>query len=215
MSRIHYQGKYFDYPLRALNALRGLGMINAVRIVLSYLNAQMNPTLVEENFEEWVTNRFGKRLYEIFFKTYTEKVWGIPCTEIRAEWAAQRIQGLSLAKAILSATALNKRSTKIKTLINEFRYPRLGPGQMWETARDRIVELGGEVLMRHEVTRLELANGRIRAAVARGPRGERRIEGAHFISTMAVRHLVESLGHAVPEPVRAAGQGLRDRKSVV
>src|SRR5687768_3961959 len=146
MSRIHYQGKYFDYPLRAMNALRGLGMINAVRIVLSYLNAQMNPTLVEENFEEWVSNRFGRRLYEIFFKTYTEKVWGIPCTEIRAEWAAQRIQGLSLAKAIWSATTLQRRADCIRTLIHEFDYPRLGPGQMWERARDRVSELGGEVL---------------------------------------------------------------------
>src|SRR5687768_18434106 len=106
MSRIHYQGKYFDYPLRAMNALRGLGMINAVRIVLSYLNAQMNATLVEENFEEWVTNRFGKRLYETFYKTYTEKVWGIRCTEIRAESAAHRLEGPSLAKAIVYATAV-------------------------------------------------------------------------------------------------------------
>ncbi|MCA9723542.1 MAG: FAD-dependent oxidoreductase, partial [Gemmatimonadetes bacterium] len=103
LSRIHYDGKYFDYPLKAWNALSGLGPINAVRIVLSYLKARLRPSEVEENFEQWVTNRFGKRLYEIFFKTYTEKVWGIPCTEIRAEWAAQRIQGLSLARAILNA----------------------------------------------------------------------------------------------------------------
>src|SRR5687767_15599567 len=115
----------------------------------------MNPTLVEENFEEWVTNRFGKRLYEIFFKTYTEKVWGIPCTEIRAEWAAQRIQGLSLAKAILNAAQLQKRSESIKTLIDRFQYPRLGPGQMWETATVKVQELGGEVLLRHQVTALE------------------------------------------------------------
>ncbi|HQW67240.1 MAG TPA: FAD-dependent oxidoreductase, partial [Gemmatimonadales bacterium] len=130
MSRIHYDGKYFDYPLKAFNALSGLGLINAVRIMLSYLHARIRPSPVEENFEQWVSNRFGKRLYEIFFKTYTEKVWGIPCTEIRAEWAAQRIQGLSLARAILNATSLQRRSTAIKSLINEFRYPRLGPGQM-------------------------------------------------------------------------------------
>ncbi len=94
-----------------------------------------------------MTNRFGKRLYEIFFKTYTEKVWGIPCTEIRAEWAAQRIQGLSLARAILNATALQRRSVHIKSLINEFRYPRLGPGQMWEVCTDRLREMGSEVLL--------------------------------------------------------------------
>ena len=103
LSRIYYDGKFFDYPLKAANALRGLGLWNAIAIVFSYLRWQYRPHPVEENFEQWVTNRFGKRLYEIFFKTYTEKVWGIPCTEIRAEWAAQRIQGLSLAKAIASA----------------------------------------------------------------------------------------------------------------
>lgn len=118
MSRIHYNGKYFDYPLKAANALKGLGLINAVLIGLSYLRWHCWPHPVEENFEQWVTNRFGQRLYRIFFKTYTEKVWGIPCTEIRAEWAAQRIQGLSLAKAIISAVSPNKRSTKIKSLID-------------------------------------------------------------------------------------------------
>ena len=105
MSRIHYNGKYFDYPLKAANALAGLGIWNAVMIVLSYLRARLWPSKVEENFEQWVSNRFGKRLYRIFFKTYTEKVWGMPCTEIRAEWAAQRIQGLSLGRAILSAAS--------------------------------------------------------------------------------------------------------------
>jgi hypothetical protein len=111
-SRIHYRGKYFDYPLKAWNALSGLGLIEAVRCVYSYLHAKARPSPVEENLEQWVSNRFGKRLYNIFFKTYTEKVWGIPCTEIRAEWAAQRIQNLSLAKAILNAASINRRSTQ-------------------------------------------------------------------------------------------------------
>jgi protoporphyrinogen oxidase len=211
LSRIFYTGKYFDYPLKAKNALLGLGIWQTVRIIGSYMRAHLRPSPVEDNLEQWVTNRFGKRLYEIFFKTYTEKVWGIPCTEIRAEWAAQRIQGLSLAKAILSAASLNKRSTKIKTLINEFRYPRLGPGQMWEAARDRVVEWGGEVLMNHEVSRLETADGRVTAVVATGPAGERRIEGSHFISTMPIRNLVRSLGPDVPAPIRAAGEGLKYR----
>src|SRR5882762_8831538 len=158
MSRIYYNGRFFDYPLKAGNALRGLGPLNAALIVLSYLKWHYRPYPVEENFEQWVTNRFGKRLYEMFFKTYTEKVWGIPCTEIRAEWAAQRIQGLSLAKAIISAVSPNKRSTKIKSLINEFQYPRLGPGQMWEMCRDRIREMGHEVRMQHWVTAIEVEN---------------------------------------------------------
>src|SRR5947207_5442191 len=139
LSRIHYQGRFFDYPLKPANALRGLGPIGSLRIVLSYLKWHYRPYPVEETFEQWVTNRFGKRLYEIFFKTYTEKVWGIPCREIRAEWAAQRIQGLSLARAILNATALHTRMNPIRSLIHEFQYPRLGPGQMWEVCRNRIV----------------------------------------------------------------------------
>ncbi len=211
LSRIHYGGKYFDYPLKAGNALSGLGIWNAGLIVLSYLWAHVRPYPVEETFEQWVSNRFGKRLYRIFFKTYTEKVWGIPCSEIRAEWAAQRIQGLSLAKAILHAAQLQKRSDSIKTLIHEFQYPRFGPGQMWETAAKRVEALGGEVLMRHDAVKLEQRNGRIVAVRVKTPVGERRIEGDHFISTMPIRHLVRALDPAPSDSVRAAGEGLNYR----
>ena len=215
MSRIHYNGKYFDYPLKAANALKGLGPINAVLIVLSYLRWHWWPHPVEENFEQWVTNRFGKRLYRIFFKTYTEKVWGIPCTEIRAEWAAQRIQGLSLPKAIISAVLPNKRSTKIKSLINEFQYPRLGPGQMWEMCRDRIREMGREVRMQHWVTAIEVENGKAVAVLARTQAGNRRIEADHVISTMPVRSLVRALAPPVPPVVRQAADGLAYRDFLV
>jgi len=216
MSRIHYNGRYFDYPLRATNALSGLGIVNAARILCSYLWAKARPNPVEENFEQWVSNRFGKRLYEIFFKTYTEKVWGMPCTEIRAEWAAQRIQNLSLAKAILNAASLQKRSTVIKSLINEFQYPRLGPGQMWETCADKLRELGGEVVMQHKVERIEQANGRIDAVRARGPDGEVvRFEAEHFISTMPVRSLVRALEPAAPGVVRLSGEDLKYRDFIV
>ena len=132
----------------ATNRRRGAGRRGAdrsARISLSYLRSLAFPIRPEQNLEDFFINRFGRELYDTFFRDYTEKVWGIPCTEIRAEWAAQRIQGLSLAQAVRSAASLNRRSTDIKTLIHSFRYPRLGPGQMWEAARDRIVELGGEV----------------------------------------------------------------------
>jgi protoporphyrinogen oxidase len=215
LSRIHYRGRYFDYPIKAVNALKGLGPFTAAAIALSYLRWHFRPYPVEENFEQWVTNRFGKRLYEIFFKTYTEKVWGVPCTEIRAEWAAQRIQGLSLAKAIITATSLNKRSTKIKTLIHEFQYPRLGPGQMWEAARDRIRDLGNEVLMRHHATGIEVRDGRAVAVRAVAPDGERRFEADHVISTMPVRSLVRALEPAAPPDVRSAAEGLRYRDFIV
>ncbi|HSK17631.1 MAG TPA: NAD(P)/FAD-dependent oxidoreductase [Longimicrobiales bacterium] len=211
LSRIHYNDRFFDYPLKAANALSGLGLWNAVLIVLSYIRAHLRPSEVEDNLEQWVVNRFGRRLYEIFFKTYTEKVWGMPCTEIRAEWAAQRIQNLSLYRAILSAAAVNRRSTDIKTLINEFQYPRYGPGQMWEMCRDRIEEMGGEVLMRHCVESIELEAGRVVAVKVRSPEGVQRIEGDHFISTMPVRELVAALEPAPRADIQAAGQGLKYR----
>lgn len=211
LSRIHYNGRFFDYPLKAFNALSGLGVWNAILIVASYIRAHLKPSPMEDNLEQWVVNRFGRRLYEIFFKTYTEKVWGIPCTEIRAEWAAQRIQNLSLAKAILSAAAMNRRSTDIKTLINEFQYPRYGPGQMWEVCRERIEALGGTVLMRHHVEGLEREGDRVVAARVRSPEGTLRIEGEHFISTMPVRELVGAFDPAPPPDVAAAGRGLNYR----
>jgi protoporphyrinogen oxidase len=211
LSRIHYNGRFFDYPLKAANALSGLGLWNAVRILASYVQAHVQPNPVEENLEQWVVNRFGRRLYEIFFKTYTEKVWGIPCTEIRAEWAAQRIQNLSLYKAVLSAAALNRRSTDIKTLINEFQYPRYGPGQMWEMCRDKVVQMGGEVLMKHRVEGLEMERGRVVAVRTSSPEGERRIAGEHFITTMPIRDLVRSITPAPPPEIRAAGEGLNYR----
>ena len=215
LSRIYYGGKFFDYPLKAGNALRGLGLINAALIMLSWMRWRYKPYPVEDTFEQWVTNRFGKRLFEIFFKTYTEKVWGIPCSEIRAEWAAQRIQNLSLEKAILAAASLNRRSTKIKTLINEFKYPRLGPGQMWETCRDRVVEMGNQVLLRHRVSAIEHTLGRVTAVRAQTPEGERTFAADHVISTAPLRALVSALDPLPVPAVQTAARGLRYRDFLV
>jgi protoporphyrinogen oxidase len=181
----------------------------------SYLYAHYRPNPVEENFEQWVTNRFGRRLFEIFFKTYTEKVWGIPCTEIRAEWAAQRIQGLSLARAILTATSLQKR--QIKSLIDSFQYPRLGPGQMWEECRDRVREGGNQVLMHHYAKAItqaqDPATGKTRVTGVRvdTPDGEKYFEADHVINTMCMRSLVRSFDPPPPETIRNAAEGLRYR----
>jgi protoporphyrinogen oxidase len=215
LSRIHYGGKFFDYPLKAYNAVSGLGPINALLIVLSYIKWHYRPYRVEETFEQWVTNHFGRRLYEIFFKTYTEKVWGIPCSEIRAEWAAQRIQGLSLARAILASVSLQKRSSDIKTLIHEFRYPRLGPGQMWEKCRDLIVEMGNDVLLRHKVTAIERDGGQVVAVRAATPSGERRFEADHVIATAAIRSLVHAIDPPAPPAIQTAAAGLKYRDFVV
>jgi protoporphyrinogen oxidase len=215
MSRIHYRGKYFDYPLKAWNALSGLGLWQSMLVMASYAKAKARPNPVEENFEQWVSNRFGKRLFNIFFKTYTEKVWGIPCTEIRAEWAAQRIQNLSLAKAVINAASIQRRSTKIKSLINEFQYPRLGPGQMWEMCAERIAKLGGDVRLEHKVSRIETEGSRVVAVRCTTPQGEVRFEGEHVISTMPVRSLVRALEPAPPTPVREAAEGLKYRDFLV
>jgi protoporphyrinogen oxidase len=216
LSRIFYNGKYFDYPLRPMNALTGLGLTNAALIVASYIKWHYRPYPVEENFEQWVTNRFGRRLYLAFFKTYTEKVWGLPCTEIRAEWAAQRIQGLSLARAVLNATALNKRSTDIKTLINEFDYPRLGPGQMWETCTELIVKAGHKVLLGHRASRIEMNNGMVKAVrVESDTEGATTIQADHVISTMPLRTLVRSICPAAPASAREGAEGLSYRDFLV
>lgn len=131
LSRIYYRGKFFDYPLKPLNALLGLGLIETCRCIYSFILAKMFPPKDQSNFEGWVIARFGKRLYEIFFKTYTEKVWGIPTTQLSSTWAAQRIKNLSLYKAVLNAFGIHGKA-KIVTLIESFDYPRLGPGMMWE-----------------------------------------------------------------------------------
>src|SRR5207253_10809352 len=139
-SRIYYRKKFFHYPLKPLNALMGLGLINSVLILLSYVRWQIFPYRQEDTFEQWVTNRFGKRLFQTFFKSYTEKVWGIPCSELKAEWAAQRIKDLSLKTALLNMFVKSKKT--IKSLIEEFEYPRLGPGMMWNTVKERIESRG-------------------------------------------------------------------------
>jgi protoporphyrinogen oxidase len=215
LSRIHYRGRYFHYPLRAKEALLGLGAWEATLILLSYLRARLHPSPVEENFEQWVSNRFGHRLYQIFFKTYTEKVWGVPCTEIRAEWAAQRIQGLSLARALLAATSLQKRCPDVRTLIDKFRYPRLGPGQMWERCAELLGQAGGELRLQHRITAFELAGDRVVAARVATPAGEQRFEAEHFISTMPLATLVQTLGAAVPDMVRAAAKELAYRDFIL
>jgi len=215
LSRIVYNGKFFHYPLRAVNALTGLGLWEAGRIMASYVMARIRPHPREDNFEQWVSNRFGSRLYNIFFKTYTEKVWGIPCNKIRAEWAAQRIQGLSLARAILSATSLNRRAPAIKTLINEFKYPRLGPGQMWETCAVKIVEMGGVVSLGHDVTGFKRGTDSVCAVEVATADGTEVLQAEHFISTMPLATLARSLGDETPESVIRAADGLTYRDFIL
>jgi protoporphyrinogen oxidase len=206
MSRIYWNGKFLDYPLNGMDVIRKLGPIELTRAGLSYLWAVVKPKGKEENFEQWVSNRFGKRLYQHFFKTYTEKVWGVPTTELRSEWAAQRIKGLSFMSAAKAAFFGNK-DNKIKSLISEFHYPRFGPGQMWETMADEIIANGGEVRLNTPVTKLEVRDGGVVAIEA----GGERIEPSHVISSLPLRATVGLSGAAANGRVQGAAQGLRYR----
>ena len=148
MSRIYYNKKFFDYPLKASNALFNLGIFEAIRCVISYVIVRIKPPKNQDNFENWVAARFGWRLYNIFFKTYTEKVWGVDAKEIGADWAAQRIKNLSLFKAVLNSLKINKSGEIITTLIDEFKYPKLGPGMMWEEAYRKLLEKNHKILLK-------------------------------------------------------------------
>jgi len=200
MSRIYYEGKFYSYPLRAFEALRNLGVLRSALCMLSYLQSKLMPIREVKSFEDWTSNQFGKKLYSIFFKTYTEKVWGMPCNEMSADWAAQRIKGLSLWGAVTDGVkrslGLNKHPNDgqaVKTLLETFRYPRLGPGMMWEAARDRILERGGEVLMGHALKQLASDGQGGWRLTASGPDGEQVIAAAHAISSAPMRELAARL----------------------
>jgi protoporphyrinogen oxidase len=209
LSRIYYRKKYFNYPLKPLNALWGLGPLESTLIILSYLRWHFFPYRQEETFEQWVTNRFGKRLFETFFKTYTEKVWGIPCSVLRAEWAAQRIKDLSLRTALVSMFFKPKKT--IKTLIDEFDYPRLGPGMMWEAVRRQVEGRGGSVRLNSEVTAIRRTGNRIDGVdIARDGRREP-ITGTDFISSMPVTEFIKKLDPPPPAAVLEAAAKLHYR----
>ncbi len=214
LSRIFYRKKFFFYPLKAKNALFGLGALESVRILFSYLWSRLFYYHNEQNLEQWVSNRFGKRLYQIFFKTYTEKVWGVPCTEIRAEWAAQRISGLSLTSAVRNALFKQKKHS-VKTLINQFQYPERGPGQMWETLADHLIDRGCQVLLERPVTRICHNGNGVTHLETRGPNGDERFAGTDFISSMPIRELINSLDPPAPEAVRRAANKLRYRDFLI
>lgn len=221
LSRIHYREKFFDYPLRPLNALAGLGPLETALVGMSYAKAHLFPIRDEKSFEDWVTNRFGARLYSIFFKTYTEKVWGTPCSEISSDWAAQRIKNLSLAEAVRNALlqSINSKGGEvISTLIDRFYYPRFGPGMMWERCAAMVAEEGTDTHCGMRVERIRHRNGRVEAVCVRTAGGESvELPAPHVISTMPIRELIEALDPVPPVEVRRAAASLhyRDYLTVV
>jgi len=205
LSRILYRGAWFDYPLRPLRALWSLGPLESLRVGASLLRARLWPEPEERTFDQWVSNRFGRRLFDIFFRTYTEKVWGIPCEEIGAEWAAQRIKDLDLVGALRTALLGGPRAT---SLIEEFHYPRLGPGQMWERCADLLERRGVAVHTSTPVVTIRHAAGRVHSAVT-ADGGEHRV--GHLVSSMPLSSLIDAMDPPAPAAVRLAARTLRYR----
>lgn len=215
LSRIYYQSKFFNYPLSIPNTLKNLGLISSVLIGLSYIRSLIATTLrprEAENFEDWVSDRFGKRLFNTFFKTYTEKVWGMPCREIQAEWAAQRIKGLSLRKAVTDAIF---GSSDAKTLIKEFDYPLYGPGQMWERCTEIIEGNGSNVLMEMRVSLVENDGQKITKVIANKGGETFEVEAEQFISSMPVTVLARCMHPGPPQVVINAVKGLKYRDFLI
>ena len=214
LSRIYYRGRYFDYPLKPLNAARNLGFLESVLVAASYLRARLAPIQPEVSFADWVSNRFGRRLYRLFFKTYTEKVWGIPGERIGAQWAAQRIKGLSLATAVINMFFPGRHrrgGATITTLIDEFEYPRHGPGAMWEAFRARVERGGGDVRLNTRAIRVRHDGVRVHALDLQGPDGPHALPVTHVISTMPLRELIAGLDPPAPAEVRRAADALKYR----
>ncbi|HEY8467377.1 MAG TPA: NAD(P)/FAD-dependent oxidoreductase [Solirubrobacterales bacterium] len=205
LSRIRWRGRFIEYPLRLGDVMRKVGPVELVRCAASYAAAVARPRRQAETFEEWVTQRFGRRLFELFFRSYTEKVWGVPTSEIRAEWAAQRIRELSLGRAVRAA--LLGDGGEVHSLIDRFHYPRLGPGQMWEEMAAATERFGGEVHLHAPVTALEHDGERITAVRAAGER----VEPRAVISSLPLAEAVACFDPAAPDEVRAAARGLRYR----
>jgi protoporphyrinogen oxidase len=216
-SKIYYRGRFYSYPLRPLEALTQLGFVESVLCVVSFLRARAAPTANPKSYEDWVVNQFGRRLYNIFFKTYTEKIWGMSCREISADWAAQRIQGLSLGTAIKDAlwpkARRRQRSLTIKSLIDRFHYPRLGPGMMWEACAEKVRQMGSQVLLGRTVERCRFhgldGSWTIWARTLDG--AFEKYTGDHLLSSMPIRELVRMIEPELPEAVRRSAGALRYR----
>jgi protoporphyrinogen oxidase len=220
LSRIYYDRKFFSYPIKAnLDTARKLGPVRLARIMATYGHARAFPRHPETSLEDFLINRFGVELYLTFFKDYTEKVWGVPCSTISAEWGAQRIKGLNVSKALANALAAPFRSlglagaTRNTSLIERFLYPKYGPGQMWETVAATVRKAGGEIRMHQKVVGTEMRGFLMRSVTAEDARtGERtRIEADHVVSTMPVADLVGGMHGVVPDNVRRIAGGLEYR----
>ena len=216
MSRIYYRGKYYDYPIKPLNALRNLGIIEAVRCMLSYLWVRVRPPKDRTMLEGYIAADYGWRLYNHFFKTYNEKLWGVPASSISADFAAQRIKGMSLKDALWEPVRVKifgrrDKGAQITSLIEEFQYPKYGPGMMWERCRDLVEAQGTAVEMQTRVVGVRHEGGRAVAVVAEHDGATRELPADHVISSMPFPHLLRAMDPPVPDEVRKAADDLAFR----
>ena len=211
LSRIYYQGKFFNFPLEAMNAFINLGLVETASILWSGFRAQLKPIKPEVTLAQWITNRFGQRLFDSFFKSYIEKIWGIPCDELSADWAAQLLMGLSLREAVFAAYKGRKDAPPAKPPIRNY-YPRLGPGQMWETAANKILEKGGGIFLDRKVQTIHWDETGVTHITGINSAGEFfQQEGSHFLSSIPLRELMLSLDPPPPKEIQAAARALRYR----
>jgi protoporphyrinogen oxidase len=221
-SRIYFLRTFFDYPISlSADTLAKLGPMRTLRIGLSYMRSAAMPIKNVENLEEFFINRFGRELYHTFFKSYTEKVWGVPCDQISAEWGEQRIKGLSIKKTLqhIVKKQFEKRRTRDiaqketeTSLIEQFLYPKYGPGQMWETVAQKVLAMGGEIITNFDVTGIHCKGRRVVALSGSDGSGrERRFDGDYFFSTMPIKELIHSLDVPVPANVREVSDALQYR----
>ena len=210
-TRIYYRQRFFDYPLKFLNVLGNLGIGTIIKILLTFLFRQLIPIRNIKNFQDWVTDRFGSKLFEIFFKSYTEKLWGIPCTEIDADWAAQRIKTLTLLAAV-KASIFGDNSNRHKTLVDVFAYPKHGTGSLYEKTAKKISELGGEIHLSEPINRLDLdRNDRVKGVVLKS---EKTVFADYVVSTMPLTLLLSGLLN-VPGPIKKAAESLFFRNTIL
>jgi protoporphyrinogen oxidase len=220
MSRVYYRKKFYDYPISARNALTNLGPVEAARCMASYLWVRIKPPKDKTTLEGFVASRFGWRLYEHFFKTQSEKVWGVPCTEIQADWGAQRIKDLSILRAVKEALTPKQvrmrrdKGKQVTSLIEEFNYPKYGPGMMWERCTELVTERGTKVVMDSVVTKVEHANGRATAVTAMSGDVSNRYECSEVISSMPISALLRAMDPPVPANVLQAADDLRYRAHI-
>jgi len=215
LSRIYFSGKFFDYPIRLSNVMSNLGIWQSIQILVSYLLRHLKPFRPESSLRDWVSNRFGDRLFKMFFKTYTEKVWGVPCEQLSADWAAQRIQNLSIPRILLSSLGLSRKKTA-KSLIKSFHYPKLGPGMAWERVQRLVEDDGGRVLLGQKVVQIRHSEGLVCEVVTQDSHGRRQsFLGSQVISSMPLTSLVLNLDPPAPENIRASARSLSYRDFLI